>query len=637
VALIDRTREFLVLTGLLEGAQMGNSAAMVLRGEPGIGKTALLEAVSRSVDAQGMTTAHVSGIESEAPLGYAALHRLIRFFPGAVDRLPPPQRDALRTALGLAFGPPPDRFLIGLGVLTLLADAAANGPLLAVIDDAQWLDPESGIVLGFAARRLQAERVVMLFAAQETEDRPPWLSSLPELILGPLDDRDAAELLSEVTSGPLGPDARARLLGECRGNPLALVEVARELTPEQLTGAAVLPDPLPAADSLRQWFAHRLSQLTPGLRLLLAVAAAEPTASEPLARSVAQRLGADAEPARELDRLVSFGDGVRFRHPLVRSAAYYSTPISERRRIHGALAEVMDSPQNSDRVAWHLAMSTTGPDEAVASRLEQAARRMRDRGGYAANSALLQRAASLSVDEHLRTDRLLAAADAALTAGRPEQARLILEKVRRRPIDERQAALALRLSGEAQFATGATDDAARELLAAAKLLMAFDPSLARQTLLTALIAANFAAAGALEKVRSFAATVVPADLPPGDLPSVADLFLLGFLRRLAGDAKLAARLLRKALTDLERSERADELRAAIPAFVPVIAGAELIDENYAFAAASSYDEFARRTGALTVLPNALIALARVYIREGRFDSRPPAVTRERGMRACPGD
>jgi DNA-binding CsgD family transcriptional regulator len=355
-----------------------------------------------------MTTATVAGIESEAPLGYAALDRLIRFFPGAVDRLPAPQRDALRTALGLDFGPLPDRFLIGLGVLTLLADAAADGPLLVVIDDGQWLDPESCTVLGFAARRLQAERVVMLFAARETEDGPPLSSALPELAIDPLDDRAATELLAEITGGLLGPDIRARLLGECRGNPLALVEVARELTPEQLTGAAVLPDPLPAVGSLSELFARRLRQLAPGARLLLAVAAAEPTVSKPLAWDVVQRLGAAAEADDELGRLVSFGADVRFSHPLVRSAAYYSRPLAERRRIHGALAEVMDSPPNSDRAAWHLAMATTGPDEAVASRLEQAARRMRDRGGYAANSALLQRAAALSVDEHVGTGRLLA-------------------------------------------------------------------------------------------------------------------------------------------------------------------------------------------------------------------------------------
>lgn len=626
MALIDRTRELSLLTGLLEGAQAGNSAAMVLRGEPGIGKTALLEAVSGSAAARGMTTAVVTGIESEAPLGYGALHRLIRFFPGAVDRLPPPQRDALRTTLGLVFGPPPDRFLIGLGVLTLLADAAADGPLLAVIDDAQWLDPESGTALGFAARRLQAERVVMLFAAREAEDGPPWLSALPELMIGPLGDRDAGELLSEVTSGRLGPDVRTRLLGESRGNPLALVETARELTPEQLAGAAVLPDPLPAARSLRRLLSRRLRQLSPEARLLLAVAAAEPTASEPLVWNVAQRLGAGAEPDGELDHLVSFGDGVRFSHPLVRSVAYYSRPTSERRRIHGALAQEMDSAANPDRVAWHLAMSTTGPDEAVASQLELAAERMRDRGGYAANTALLRRAAALSVDEHLRTDRLLAAADAALTAARPDQARSMIEEARRRPIDERQAALALRLSGEALFANGATDDAARELLAATKALMAQDPPLARRTLLRALIAANFATADVFEEVRLFATTIVPADLAPDDPASVADLFLLGFLRRLVGDAETAARLLHKALTDLEHSERPDELRLVIPPWAPVIAGAELIDERFVVIEASSYAELARRAGALTVLLNALIALARVYIHDGRFGDAEVALT-----------
>jgi tetratricopeptide (TPR) repeat protein len=252
---------------------------------------------------------------------------------------------------------------------------------------------------------------------------------------------------------------------------------------------------------------------------------------------------------------VSFGDVVQFSHPLVRSAAYYSAPPSERRRIHRELAREMDSPQDEDRVVWHLAMAATGPDEDVASRLEQAARRMRARGGYAATTALLQRAADLSVDERLRAGRLLAASEAALTAARPDQARAMLAEARRGLTDKRQAALALRLSGEALFAVGATDDAAQELLAAAKVLMAVDLPLARQTLLRALIAAQFGTTAVFEEVRSFATTVAEADLSPGDRPSAVDLFLFGFLHRFAGDAELAARLLRQALSDLEHSER----------------------------------------------------------------------------------
>jgi DNA-binding CsgD family transcriptional regulator/tetratricopeptide (TPR) repeat protein len=626
VALIGRTRELSALTGLLERAAGGDSAVMLLRGEPGIGKTALLEAVSESAATRGMTTASVTGVESEAPLGYAALHRLLRFFPGSVERLPAPQRDALRITLGLDFGPPPDRFLVGLGVLTLLADAASDAPLLIVIDDAQWLDSESGTVLGFAARRLQAERVVMLFAAREADEGLPWLSALPELMIDRLGDRDAAQLLSEVTSVFLSPGTQARLLEECRGNPLTLVEIAGQLTPDQLAGTAVIPDPLPAAGSLHQLLVRRLEHLTAGDRLLLAVAAAEPTASERLVRGVARRLGANTESDAEVHRLVTFGDVIQFRHPLVRSAAYYSMPLYERRRIHGELAREMDSPQNPDRVAWHLAMATTGPDEAVAGKLEQAAQRMRDRGGYAASAALLRRAAALSVDEHHRTDRLLHASETALTAGRPDQARAVLEEARRGLSDERQAAFALRLSGEALFATGAAGDAARELLAAAKALLAFDQDLGRQTLLSALIAAEFAAADVLAEVRSFATSFSQADLSPGDLHTVTDLFLFGFLHRLAGNAALAARLMRKAFSDLERSEPPDDLRAHIPPIVPAAASAELLDRRAGFIAARSYTEFARDAGALMVLPNALVFLATVYIHQGHFEEAEVALT-----------
>jgi DNA-binding CsgD family transcriptional regulator len=627
VALIDRTEELAVLGALLNDAEAGHSAAVVLRGEPGIGKTALIEAVSELAARRGMTTATIAGIEAEAPLGYAALHRLLQFFPGAVDRLPPPQRDALRSTMGLVAGPPPDRFLVGLGLLTLLADRASDHPLVTMIDDAQWLDPESGTVFGFAARRLQAEGVVILFAARDGDGSPPWLAALPEVMIDGLEDRDAIGLLLEVTGGPLSPDAQVRLLGACGGNPLALVEVARRLTPAQLAGAGVLPDPIPPPGSVQQLFARRVAQLNSGARLLLAVAAAEPTASERLVRSVAHRLGVDATNAgTEVDGFLSFGEVVRFSHPLVRSVAYHSMPDFERRAVHRALADEMDSPRDSDRVAWHLAIAATGPDEEVASRLEQAARRARHRGGYAATTILLQRAAALSVDEHGRTDRLLAAAEAALTAARPDQARALLDEAGGQRADERQAALALRLSGEAFFASGATDDAAHELLAASKTLMPLDPPLARRTLLGALISAVWGATEVLEEVASFAMTISEPDLSADDVRNVPDLFLFGFLYRLAGQAELAAQFMRKALTNLERSEPADGLRVAIPPIVPSVAAVELFDESAVLTAASAYAEFARHSGALMVLPTALSALARVYVRQGHFDEADVALT-----------
>jgi DNA-binding CsgD family transcriptional regulator len=605
---------------------------MVLQGEPGIGKSALLKAVSDLAAGRGMTVASVSGVEAEAPLGYAALHRLLRYFPSSVDQLPPPQRDGLRFTLGLVSGPPPDRFLVGLGLLTLLAASASAAPLVLVIDDAQWLDPESGTVFGFAARRLQAERVVMLFAAREADEGVPWLRALPEMTIGPLGKRGTAELLSAATSGFVSPDVEARLIEEGRGNPLALVEVARQLTPEQLAGADVLPDPLPAGGSLYELFARRLEELTRGTRLLLAAAAAEPTATMRLVSSVTQRLGARPDDIAGLDPLVRLGDVVQFSHPLVRSVAYYSVPPSERRRIHRELAREMDSPEHEDRVVWHLAMAATGPDEGVASRLEQAGRRMRARGGYAATTALLQRAADLSADERLRTGRLLAASEAALTAARPDQARAMLTQVRGLT-DDRQAALALRLSGEALFAVGATDEASRELLAAVKVLLTVDPPLARQTLLRALIASQFGTTAVFEEVRSFASTIAEVGLSVDDRSSAVDLFLFGFVHRFAGDAELAARLLRQALSDLERS---DELLVAIPPIVPAIAGTELIDESVASLAASSYAEFARQAGALTVLPNALIVLARVSIIRGRFEDTEAALAEARQLAQATG-
>jgi len=612
---------------MLDDAEAGTSAAIVIRGELGIGKTTLLSAVSELAASRGMRTASVAGIEAEAPMGYAALHQLLRFFPGGVDRLPSPQGDALRYTLGLVPGPPPDRFLAGLGLLTLLADRAENGPLVTLVDDAQWIDLESGTALGFAARRLQAERVVMVFAVRDTDAGTPWLAGLPELRVGRLSGDDAARLLSTVTHARLGPDVERRLVEESGGNPLAIVEIARQLTPAQLAGADVLPDPLPAADSLRELFARRLGQLNWGGRLLLAVAAAEPTASAGQVWDVARRLGADPD-----DSLAVSGDMIRFTHPLERTVAYHSVPAPVRRRIHRELALGMDTPTNEDRVAWHLAMAATGPDDDVAGRLEHAAQRARDRGGYAATTALLEQSAALSVDQRLKTGRLLAAAEAALTAGRPGQARAMLDDAREGPADERQSALLLRLSGQALFAAGETDDAARGLLAAAKALMTPDPPLARRTLLEALVASQWGSADAFEEIRSFASAV---DVP-GDLTGLADLFLSGFLRRFAGDAVLAARLLRRALDDLAGDASTDAPFVALPPVVAATACGELIDDATAAATARVFAGFVRRTGALTALPASLIGMARVYVREGRFDDAEAALTEASQLASATG-
>jgi DNA-binding CsgD family transcriptional regulator len=636
VELIGRSSELELLTGLLAQAADGISAALVVRGEPGIGKTALLDAVAARVQADGLKVARVTGVESEAPLGYAALHRLLLLFPGLIEQLPAPQREALQSTFGLLAGPPPDRFLTALGVLTLLADAASEAPLLCIIDDAQWLDPESAVVLGFVARRLQAEGVVMLFAARELTEVTSALQDLPELVIGVL-DAAAATLLSSIAKSRLSPEVESRLVAEGGGNPLALVELAAELTPAQLAGTATLPDPLPAAGSLQQMFSRRLGRLSPGTRLLLAVAAAEPTASDILLLRVAERLGVDPALAEsQFTGLAELGPTVTVRHPVVRSVAYHSVPAAQRRLVHQVLAELTDSREQPDRLAWHLAMGASGPDEAVAAQLAQAAERAMDRGGYAATATFLARAAELSVDDELRTDRLLAASEAALTAGRPEQTRALLDQAQSGATSDRQVAAALRLGGEVSFARGQTGDAARQLLAAAKRLMPVDAGLGRRTLLSALTAAEYTREDAIEEVRAFAKDVfeTPPDLE--EPSSVADCFLFGFLHRLSGAPEEAAPLLRAAMDNLRDPETPDAVRMSVPIVVGALAGTELLDEDLLTEVLDAYVRFARRAGALWVLPPALASLAIALTRQGRFDEAQEACAEARALGEATG-
>ncbi len=625
--LIDRSKELELLEGLLSRAEEGYSAAVVLRGEAGVGKTALLDAVAARAAAGGVRIAQVTGVESEVPLGYAALHRLLLRFPELVDRLPPPQRDALLATFGLISGPPPDRFLVALAVLTMLAELASAAPLLCIVDDAQWLDVETMVVLGFVARRLHAERVVMLFAVRELSEVTSALRDVPELCVGALAHDDASALLSSVTGRRLDPYLETRLLAESGGNPLALVELASALTPEQMAGSSVLPEPLLAAGSLQQLYLSRLRELPADAQLLLAVVSAEPAACESDLWRAAERLGVDAPSVvPELTGLVTLGAEIRFRHPLVRTVAYHNLPAAQRQRVHRAVAEAMQPTDQPDRVAWHLAMAARGPDEAIATQLERAAGRAGERGGYAAATAFLARAADLSGDRVLRIDRLLAASEGALISGQPDRARALLEWARSSPLTERQSAAAMRLEGEACFAAGHTVQAAGLLLASARSLLDLDPALGRSTLLTALTAANFAGREALQAVRALATRCPEPDPADEQAPSVADCFLFGFLHRLAGEHVAAAGLLRRALAAVEDPASLDSVRATLPPVVAAIAGNELLDERASPAAMTVYVEFARRAGAPTVLPMALTVLSFIHIRQGRFDEAEVAGT-----------
>ena len=621
VVLVGRPAERKVLGGLLARAADGYSGALVLRGETGVGKTVLLDETAAAAAADGMQTARLTGVEAETQLGYAGLHRFLLPFAGQLERLPGPQRDALRSTFGLVAGPPADRFLVALGVLTLLAEAASAAPLVCVVDDVQWLDPESAVVLGFVARRLYAERVVLLFAAREPAGQVSALVGLPELVLGGLDEAAALELLASLAPGRVSPVVGARIVAETGGNPLALAEVARELSAAQLAGAEVLPEPLPVGGSLEDAFGRRVRRLPPETRLLLAVAAAEPTGSQALLWRAAGQLGIDPEAAAaaDLGGLAEIGSQVEFRHPLVRSVAYYATPLRQRRLIHRALAAAGDGSE-PDRVAWHLGMAAAGPDDSVAARLEQAAGRARDRGGYAATVTFLSRAAELSAGKEQRAGRLLTAAEAALIAGQPVRAGALLEEATPLLADQLARAQVRRLQGTIRFALGHAGEAPAILLEAAQALALADVRGARQALLEAFDAALFVGWSASRAVLAEIARAA-RDIPAagGSEASAVGLLLDGFAVRAAAGYPAAAPLLRRAIAIL----RADDLSPAEGLRglrLGCVAAADLFDDQAQHALATRWVRLARDQGALTALPVALNNQGACEVSAGHFDA-----------------
>ncbi len=629
VAFVDRSAEREALRGLLTRAADGYSGALVLRGEVGVGKTALLNETVAAAAAAGMQTIRLTGVEPETHLSYAGLHRFLLPFADHLERLPAPQREALRSTFGLVAGPPADRFLVALAVLTLLAEAASEAPLVCVVDDVQWLDPESAVVLGFVARRLYAERVMLLFAVREPAGDLPALAGLPEMSIAGLDEGAALELLASLVPGPLSPAVGARVVAETGGNPLALVEVARQLSPGQLAGVELLPEPLPVGGSLEEAFGRRVRRLPAEARLLLAVAAAEPVGSQALVWRAAGQLGIDPDAAASADLggLAAIGSQVEFRHPLIRSVVYQTMPLRQRRLIHRALAAAGDGSE-PDRVAWHLGMAAAGPDEAVAARLEQAAGRARDRGGYAAAVMFLSRAAELSADECLRAGRLLAASEAALIAGQPVRAGALLEAATPKLGDPLGRAQARRLHGTIRCALGQAGEASSILLAAVRALAPYDPRGARETLLEAAEAALFAGWSASQAVMPEVAAAARAmpDVPESEA-SAADLLLDGFVARAAAGYPAAVPLFRRAIALLSAGELspADGLGGFA---LGGIAAAELWDDQAQHTLASRWIRLARDQGALTALPAALNYGAFAEVTAGRFDAAA-ACTAER--------
>ena len=439
----------------------------MVHGEPGVGKSALL--VYLAGRAAGCRVVRAAGVESEMELAFAGLHQLLAPVLDRVEGLPGPQREALRTAFGLSAGPVPDRFLVGLAVLGLVSEVAGERPLVCVVDDEQWLDRASVQALGFAARRLAADPVGLVFAARVTGAE---LAGLPELAVEGLGEEDARALLDSVLTGPVDARVRDLIVAETRGNPLALLELPRGMAPAELAGGFGLPEAGPLPGRIEDSFRRQLEGLPEQTRRLLAVAAADPSGDPLLVWRAAGRLGIPVQAGAPAVRegLVQFGQRVWFWHPLARSAAYRSAPVRQMQQIHAALAEVTDPAADPDRRAWHRAQATPGPDEDVAAELERSAGRAQDRGGLAAAAAFLERAALLTPESGRRAARLLAAARVKREAGELDAALGLLVPAEAGPLDARQGAEAERLRGQIAFDQTRAGDAARLLVSAARRL-----------------------------------------------------------------------------------------------------------------------------------------------------------------------
>jgi DNA-binding CsgD family transcriptional regulator len=549
--LVGRSAECAALDRLLAEVRQGASRSLVLRGDPGAGKSVLLDYLTAA--AAGYLVIRVTGVESEMEFAFAALQQACTPLLKHLGQLPGPQADALRAAFGLSRAGPPDRFLVGLGVLGLAAEEAAAQPLLCIVDDAQWIDQTSLQALAVMARRLYGESVGVIFAARSGTVRGE-LTGFDELLLPGLAEPDARELLASVVPDRLDERVRDRIIAEAAGNPLALVEFSREITDagELAGGFGVSPwVTRPLADRVAERYLARVTGLPAATRRLLLVAAAEPLGDPVLLRLAGGRLGlglGDLAPA-EAAGLVRFDAHVAFRHPLVRSAIYRSAPVADRQAAHAALAEVTDAEQDPDHRAWHRAQATFGPDESAAADLEQSANRALGRGGPAAAAAFLERAAALSPERAERARRQLAAAQPKYDAGSPREAADLLAAAQAGPLNEVQRARADQLAARIATVIGSAGDAPRLLLSAAARLTPRDPALARRAYLDAFMSA-FVTSGSTRtswQEVGWAARQAP---PPAGPPAASDLLLDGLTAQAVDGYRAGLPALRAALRTL---------------------------------------------------------------------------------------
>ena len=618
--LVGRQREREALDRLLEAARGGRGAVLVVHGEPGVGKTALLEYAREA--GQEFRVVQTIGVEGEMELPFAALQQLCSPILELMKRLPMPQRDALAVAFGVSAGEAPNPFLVGLAVLGLLSEAAEEQPLLCVVDDAQWLDRASARALAFLARRLLAEKIALVFAAREPGD---VLAGLPELHVRSLGHRDARTLLESALPARLDGHVLDRIVAETRGNPLALLELPRGLTPTQLAGGFGLPVAVPLSASIEESFTRRLANLPGDARRLLLVAAADPVGDPALVWRAAQRLGIPESVAEtvEAQGLLELGTRVVFRHPLVRSAVYRAAGLKERRAVHRALAEATDPQIDPDRRAWHRAQATSMPDEDVAAELERSAGRAQARGGLAAVAAFLERAAALTPDSTHRAQRLLAAAGAKRDAGDLEAALGLLTGVEAGVLDELGEARVDLLRARIALEQRRGGDAGRLFLSTASRLEPLDAQLARETYLEALAGAmtsDVEVVGGALAVAAAARAAPPGTVPPRTVDVLLDAFAIRLTDGYAAAAPTLARALELLLAMDVSNEDVGRWLSLSSGRNSNIVALEMWDDEALYLLAARQVQAARDTGALVHLQFALSFLARSQMLAGELSA-----------------
>ena len=625
-----RGSECALLDDMVSSIRRGESRSLVLRGEAGIGKTALLEYLIAS--ASDLTVVRAVGVQSDMELAFASLHQLCGPLLDRLETLPAPQRHAMEIVFGLSDGEAPDRFLVGLAVLSLFSEATEQRPLLCVVDDAQWLDQASALTLAFVARRLLAEPVGLVFGAREPGEE---LRHISELEVQGVRNGDARALLSSAVRFKLDERIRDRIIAETHGNPLALLELPRGLTATELAGGFGLLGARALTGRIEESFVQRLNALSDDARRLLLVAAAEPVGDPLLLWRACERLRippAAAEGA-EANELLAIGDRVTFRHPLVRSAVYRSAAAEDRRAVHLALAEATDEQTDPDRRAWHLAAATAGPDEQVASELERSAGRAQARGGLAAAAAFLQRAVALTKDPRRRADRALAAAQASLQAGAFDAALGLVATAETGPLDDFQRARVDLLRARVAFADGHWSDAPPLLLKAATRLESFDLDLARETYLTAWGAAALAEDLAARDVLLEICRAVRALPPRPGPPRPLDLLLDGLALLITEGHAVAAPTLQRAVLALADLPVEDVLRWG---WMAVGASSAVWDYESWHATATRQLQVVRDAGALAELPIHLSYLGTVTAWQGDFEGAASLIAELDSVAAATG-